>query len=112
MTLVINQNDYSETTVPAATFTNVSSTEVSYASTAATELSFMPVTLDTTEYTGQTSTSLTYSDQTSTALSFTNQTSATLSFDEFFKIDGTLYGSDYYDEEFYSGRPFVIGRVE
>ena len=112
MTLVIKQNDYSVTTVPAATFTNVSPAEASYASTAATELSFMPVTITTNDYTGQTSTSLTFSDQTSTTLSFTNQTSTTLTFDEFFKIDGTLYGSGYYDEEFYTGRPFVMGRSE
>ena len=48
MTLVLNDNEYTQTTIPTATFTNVSTTEASYASTAATELSFMPVTFDTT----------------------------------------------------------------
>ena len=102
MTLVIN-SDYSE--APAAT-----------------ELSFMPVTISTHEYTNQTSTSLTYSDQTSTTLSFTIQNSPTASFTEqsstalsyenIFTLEGTLYGAGYYNEESYTGRPFVIGRVE
>tara|TARA_Y100000310_G_scaffold338811_1_gene429540 strand:- start:1197 stop:1541 length:345 start_codon:yes stop_codon:yes gene_type:complete len=114
MPTTVNQNEYPVTTTPDATFTTQSPSSISYAETSSTELTFMPVTFDTTTYSGQTSTALSFSGLTSTSLSYIEQESTTLTYEEFSKIDGSPYGSGVYsgENDYYAGRPFVMGRIE
>ena len=64
-------------------------------------------------YSEQTSPTVTFSSQSSTSVTFSDQTSSTSTFTEISPtLEGTFFGLENYDSEFYEGRTLIMGRAE
>ena len=72
----------------------------------------MSVDVNSQVFETQVGSTLTFTSQTATVPTYTEESATTLTYDKILKLDGSLYGADNYSEEYYGGRPFVLGRQE
>lgn len=69
------------------------------------------MSITTQTYTEQTSPATTFSSQSATTVTFADQTSPTATFTEKSPtLEGTIYGAENYDLEFYQARDLILGR--
>ena len=64
-------------------------------------------------YSEQTSPTTTFSSQSATTLTFSDLTSPTTTFTEVSPtLEGTFFGLENYNTEFYEARTLILGRIE
>ena len=71
------------------------------------------MSITTQTYSEQTSPTTTFSSQSATTVTFSGQTSSTSTFTEKSPThEGTFFGLENYDCEFYEGRTLILGRAD
>ena len=71
------------------------------------------MSITTQTYSEQTSPTTTFSSSSATAITFSDQTSSTSTFTEISPtLEGTFFGLENYNTEFYEARTLILGRIE
>ena len=71
------------------------------------------MSITTQTYSEQTSPTTTFSSQSATTLTFSDETSSTVTFTEVSPtLEGTFFGLENYNSEFYEGRTLIMGRAD